>query len=412
MSLPSLKLKTKLQLSFVLIAFLSIVITGRQAYRNARTALEHATFQRLTALRESRRQEVERYYSELRSDILSASADRAVIETALKLRRMYAPFRNDRNTRVTRITAASRAATTHISPRRDNRNYLLQLALMDSLLAPFIARRSFDDVILADATEGDVLYTAERKAAFGTNLRDGAFAASRLAEAFRRALAGNNANRACLLDYDSDASFTDIPVSFAAIQIAGTGTPGMVLIFQISIDEINALMTDHGRWEHDILGESGETYIVGADGKMRNDSRFFIEEPDRYLAQISRQGYGTNVLDAIRTHHTSVMLQDVRTDAVAAAFRGETDTRIVRDYRGVRVLSSFTPLHIPDLHWVLLAEIDELEAFRSVYQLREQLILSGLILMLFAVILGFIISGTMTRPIDALARVSEQFGRG
>jgi signal transduction histidine kinase len=76
------------------------------------------------------------------------------------------------------------------------------------------------------------------------------------------------------------------------------------------------------------------------------------------------------------------------------------------------VLSSFTPLHIPDLHWVLLAEIDELEAFRSVYRLREQLILSGLILMLFAVILGFIISGTMTRPIHALTRVSEQFGRG
>ncbi len=411
-SLPSLRLKTKLQLSLVLIASLAIIITGWQAYRNARTALEHATFQRLTALRESRRQEVEQYYSGIRRDILTASADRAIIDASRRLRSAGHVLRTAPELREALVARATRTDASKVPARTDFRNYLLRLAEMDSLFAPFVARRGYDDVMLVDADNGDILYTAKRAATFGSNLRRGPFSESRLAEAFRNARAESNAGRACLVDYDAHVSFTNVPVSFAAAPILNDDTAGMVLIFQISIEEINALMTDHGRWQHDILGESGETYIVGADRRMRNDSRFFIEEPERYLEQIAHQGYDPDVLDAIRAQHTSVMLQEVPTDAATAALNGETDTRIVRDYRGVRVLSSFTPLNIPDLHWVLLAEIDELEAFQSVYRLREQLILSGLILMLFAVILGFIISGTMTRPIQALTRVSEQFGRG
>ena len=75
------------------------------------------------------------------------------------------------------------------------------------------------------------------------------------------------------------------------------------------------------------------------------------------------------------------------------------------------VITSYS-IHYTKLYEVMLSEIDEIEAFRSVYTLREQLILSGLIILLFAVGLGFGISQTISRPIQALTKVTERFGRG
>ena len=379
MPLSSVKLKTKLQLSFVLIGIVSISITGWQAYRSARSSLEEATFQRLTALRQSRRRQVESYFADIRNKVL---------------------------------TIASDAGTLSLFHRMQGEPPPLRMGEADAFFTSRIRSGGYDDLMLADAASGKILYTYRRNIPHGSSLRSEALRNTNMARAFHLAARNNGSTHPRFVDFELHSPGTEGPVAYAAAPIRENGLLTAVLLLRIAIEDINALMTDHGRWEHDILGESGETYIVGEDRKMRNDSRFFIERPESYLSRIAARGYDRQIIASIRKHHTSVLLQEVNTGAVVDALRGDTDTRILRDYRGVRVLSSFTPLQIPDLNWVLLAEIDEVEAFASVYRLREQLILSGLIILLFAIILGFIISGTMTRPIHALTRVSEQFGRG
>ena len=41
------------------------------------------------------------------------------------------------------------------------------------------------------------------------------------------------------------------------------------------------------------------------------------------------------------------------------------------DYRDISVLSSYRPLEILDLHWAILSEIDEAEAFSSITAARN-----------------------------------------
>jgi len=59
----------------------------------------------------------------------------------------------------------------------------------------------------------------------------------------------------------------------------------------------------------------------------------------------------------------------VRTDAVTQALEGKTDRKIITGYRGVSVLSAFTPLKVGDTTWVLLAEIDEDEVRKPIRNL-------------------------------------------
>lgn len=411
------KLKTKLQLSFVFIGFLSVAITGWQAYESARTALEEVTFQRLTAVRESRRRQIEYYFERIRSDAAANANDQTVIHSARALRCSFASLVR---THADRGRLAALARESDRSGRLpDDPALARHIGIMrgfDANIRIHLRKQGYYDMLLVSPA-GDVIYSVRRQADFGTNLAHGRFRGSNVAAAFHAATAASARTAmerpfARFVDFEPYEPSGGVPASFAASAVYEGGSVLAVLIYQISIDEINTVMTENSNWQNEGLGESGETYIVGTDYRMRNDSRFFIEEPQAYFRTLAAVGADTAIIGSIRRQRTSVLLQEVRTDATRAALQGKTDTRNVIDYRGVRVLSSFAPLDIPDLHWVLLSEIDETEAFRSVNTLREQLLLSGLIILLFAVGLGFVISQTISRPIHKLIAATESFGRG
>ena len=55
-----------LLVAFCAVGVAAVAITGRQSYTRARASIEHATFERLTALREGKRREIQTYFADLR----------------------------------------------------------------------------------------------------------------------------------------------------------------------------------------------------------------------------------------------------------------------------------------------------------------------------------------------------------
>jgi signal transduction histidine kinase len=202
------------------------------------------------------------------------------------------------------------------------------------------------------------------------------------------------------------------PAAFIAAAIHDGPAMRGVLIARLSIDEINNVMTSNSHWQEEGLGRTGETYIVGDDFRMRNDSRFYIQDSALYIGRLRRGGADSTLVKQIQFRSTSILLQEVSTVASREAMNGVTDTRIIDDYRGIRVLSSYTPLAIPDVHWVVLSEMDASEAFHPVFVLRERLIFLTLALLLAAVAAGFAISRTMSDPILSLSKDAEAIGKG
>jgi signal transduction histidine kinase len=119
---------------------------------------------------------------------------------------------------------------------------------------------------------------------------------------------------------------------------------------------------------NDGLGVSGESYLVGSDKLMRSISRF---------------------------QQNSIMKTRVSTQGVEKAFGDTTGTSVKNDYRGVKVLSSFSKLNVPGLDWVILAEIDYAEATKSIYFIRNNI----LILTILVAFVVFIISSVFSKRI-------------
>jgi len=116
-------------------------------------------------------------------------------------------------------------------------------------------------------------------------------------------------------------------------------------------------MTNRHSWQDVGLGKTGETYIVGEDFTLRNQSRFLIEDRENYLKTIASTGTPDSIVTKIRNLGTSIGLQTCKTIGTENALRGEKGTAVFPDYRGVNVLSAYQPLKIKDLHWVLKLKI-------------------------------------------------------
>ncbi|MGA2625318.1 MAG: HAMP domain-containing protein [Bacteroidota bacterium] len=403
----SLTLKTKLQLSFLLIGLLSISVTGWQTFETARDALETLTSDRLTSLREMKKRQIESHFEQIRNQVITFSEDRMIIEAT---RKFIPAFRQIVGNHTLDGNPGKFLSLTSKQTARSE--YFRIHSYYHPILQNFLRRFGYEDILIVDAKTGNIVYSVIKKSDFATSLLSGPYRETNIAKVFSDAQQAPEPSFARIADFAPYAPSGNVPASFIASPIFDGKNKIGVLLFQMSIKLINQVMTSNNHWRDEGLGETGETYIVGADYKMRTDSRFFIQEPDEYFRRLLKTGTDSSIIRQIKLQATSILLQEVHTSATIDALKGKTDTRIINDYRGIPVLSSYTPLNIPGVQWVILAEIDTSEAFSSVHLLRERLILLGLAILFVSAVVGVVITRTISKPILSLARATEKFGKG
>ncbi|GAX59512.1 diguanylate cyclase/phosphodiesterase, partial [Candidatus Scalindua japonica] len=145
---------------------------------------------------------------------------------------------------------------------------------------------------------------------------------------------------------------------------------------------------------------------------MRNDSRFLIEEPGKYFELLEESGTDKEVINQIKLHSTSIMFQEIRTESVKSALEGNTDTLIVDDYRGIPVLSSYAPLNIADVNWVILSEIDMKEVLVPLYAIGNKIFLLTVIVSLLVTIIAVSISDNLSTAILQLVKGANSIATG
>jgi methyl-accepting chemotaxis protein len=241
---------------------------------------------------------------------------------------------------------------------------------------------------------------------------DGPYKDTNFAKAFRAARMATKKDFVLMTDFEPYSPSYNAPAAFIASPIFRGEEKIGVLIFQMPIVEINRVMTGDSNWKREGLGKSGETYLIGLDHKMRNNSRFLIEDKQNYLSQIKKLGVDSKVVRQIENLQTTILLQEIQTEVTDAALAGKTGTKIIEDYRKIPVLSAYAPVNIPDVQWAILSEIDEAEAFDMITTIRNYL--GGvLFLMLFLLSgLAFFIARTITRPVNDLVDMSMDIAQG
>ncbi|MBL8736650.1 MAG: HAMP domain-containing protein [Planctomycetes bacterium] len=203
------------------------------------------------------------------------------------------------------------------------------------------------DVFFVDA-HGNLVYTVYKELDFATSLADGPAASTNLARVVALAAVAPR-DQVIGTDFERYAPSYEAPAAFAAVPVFAEGLRLGVLAVQLPLARIgNMMATTTG------LGESGEAYLVGADGTMRSDAR-------RDLAHHS-----------VATSARSGEAGTVRTEAVVRAMAGESGVAQYPNYAGKAVLGAFRAARFLDCSWALCVEQERDEALASAAHMREE----------------------------------------
>jgi class 3 adenylate cyclase len=216
----------------------------------------------------------------------------------------------------------------------------------------------------------------------------------------------------CFEDFAPYAPSLGAPIAFMAAPVIDQGVVIAVLVAQLSIEEIDRVVTGDRRWRHEGFGATGEAYVVGPDSLMRSSARLFYENRDGYFAALKEAGTPAAEIDAIRRYGTPVLQQRIDTQATRAALAGIEGTGQIIGNRGIPTLASWGPLAIPGVKWALVAKIETSEAFAPIYRLQRDLAIVGGIAFLVVVLTGAWLSRSLLGPLADLTAGVRRFAAG
>ncbi len=134
------------------------------------------------------------------------------------------------------------------------------------------------------------------------------------------------------------------------------------------------------------MGNTGESYLVGNDLRMRSASRFFPLKLPRRI--------------------------EVRTDASMSTLAAPSGNHLITDYRGEKVVSYYRKIDAPQLGWTLISEIDWSEAMKPIIRLRNYLIMITFGLSMIIIVSTVFVSNAISRPILYLKDIIGLLSKG
>jgi methyl-accepting chemotaxis protein len=345
-----LSFSVKLISVFLLISIIPALIIGFLSMNNASEGLEEQAFSSLRAVREIKANQIEDFFGEKLADVDVLSGSRDTLFAMEEIADIYA------------------------AEGLDSMQYNNAANRYQEHFTHFIEEYGYYDLFLIN-NDGEIVYTQAREDDLGTNLINGQYSDSNLAEVYTK----GKESRA-LVDY-AYYEPSDAPAIFVASPIVQNEQTIGVLALQISDEAINAIMN-----ERTGLGESGETYLVGEDNLMRSNSRF--------------------------SEQATILDRSINTDAVSEALAGTTDSKIIEDYRGIEVLSAYSPIETEGFNWAIIAEIDEEEALAVVSALQTYMFWIILVIVIIVAAAAYFYSRSITKPITAAVGFANDIANG
>ncbi len=383
-----INLNTKIISLFVMGGLIPLVAIGVLSYYSSSKALQEQAFNQLVSLRNVKQAYIDDWFTKRKTDAVTLAKNEMVINAVKEFKKAFNEVGAEkiRDLYITKNPFPA-GKKLEYSDAQDGSNYSKLHTRFHPIFKQYLEENGYYDIFLVDTETGNILYTVFKEQDFGTSLISGTYNTTNIARLCKDVNSGNTVNEqsyAKLVDFESYAPSNGDPASFIASPIYDGNQKVGILIFQMPINKIDAVMQERSG-----LGETGETYLVGSDKLMRSNSRF-SEKP-------------------------TVFVTKVDTEAVKESLGGKTDCKIIKDYRGIPVLSAYAPFNVLGLNWSIIAEIDEAEAFKAINNLRKWMIIIGLASAGFVAGLGILvikitskISGLFRALLDDMTESSTQ----
>ncbi|WP_052161685.1 methyl-accepting chemotaxis protein, partial [Hoeflea sp. BAL378] len=372
-------LSRKLPIAAAVLTIVSIGAASVVSLQIASGALEAKTLEKLEAIADGRRNQLETFLSNLQQDLTATSQNnlmRIALEgfkydwgflgegAAEELKRRYVtenPF--PAGERQKYDTAQKPDDAKISSYDQTHQRYNAQLRDMAE-------GRGWEDFYLVDMS-GNVLYSMGKNDDYASNLRSDAWKDTGLGRVFDGIVGGNETVKTVYAEYAPYAALGGAPAAFMGHSLNSEAGIVGVIIIRMPGAKIAGIMSNTAG-----LGETGETVLLNAEGYLISDS-VRTPEPDSLAVQLD-----------------TGLQQSVEGPSVAV---GE-----LAGYRNMDAYAAMANVDFDGSRWTVAALIDKDEAGASMVMMRNSILGVALLLLLGALAASIWFSRSLTRPIAAL----------
>lgn len=371
-SLNDIRMKPKLIGGFFLAGTVPLIVITLISANRMRTAMIDASFDKLKAVQQIKKNQILQYFSECQGDVEVVAAGSDAIG-------IYGQMDAYAQEMMTDPAAPMNIET---QEHMEICNDLYGIRLED-----FMKVNGYENLFVISWDAGHVMYTVGRKNDLGANLSQGPLSESGLGKMWSRV---KELEETVWIDFEPYAPANGSPSSFIGTPIPDEiGFPVAVLALQISIEAINEIMHERSG-----MGDTGESYLVGSDRLMRSDSIF-----DSTSHSVMASFAGT------------VEENGISTTSVLAALEGETGEQQLVGYRSEPVLSVYSPIEIFNSKWAILSEINSAEVSAPINAIVGSIIGVGIIIAAAVGLIGLWFGGQIARPIRKAVGVAKKISQ-
>ncbi|MFP4400284.1 MAG: methyl-accepting chemotaxis protein [Candidatus Woesearchaeota archaeon] len=385
MNWNDIPLKIKLISLFLILSVVPLSIVGFLAYDDAQESLRAEVFKSLENAATLKESQIEDYFETVKNDMIALSKT-SVVKTGIEELVDYHNQMEVQHDEEFDLSSSKQAVTkTYDNIWRD----------IDASLKTYVENKGYYDVFLICRPHGHIMYTHKRNDDIGSNLVYGDYKNSVLAEAWSHSREGEY----YITDIDSYAPSEKDFAMFAAYPIIDDATDDIlgVIALQVNTDKITQIMTTESG-----AGETEDHYLVGNDYIFRTSSRLAVDET---LLVTKAETKGPK--EAFANHDTYTGVYGDYTTKTDAEKQGRPFSEKMD---GVPVLG--VNHYIELLDWVLVAEIDESEAFAPIYDLRNTIVVILTVSVLIIIVVSYLVGKNITYPIIKLKELSKTVADG
>ncbi|WP_169054213.1 methyl-accepting chemotaxis protein [Nitratireductor sp. XY-223] len=356
----------------VLMTLFAVAATSMGGLYVAEQANVSEVEDKLEALAIGKKNELYQYFASINKDIEFVSESRTTIEALELIAFEYSLYEGKAQEILQQryITDNPNAGEPHLLVNPDIDVYDNVHAHYHAYFSRFVLDYGYSDVLLVDPS-GEVVYSVSKQPDFATNLVDGDWQGSGLAEAFAAAMQAPEGSQAAFVDMKSYGPTAGAPAAFIARPVFKKEDRLGAVVFRVPSSKIAQILS--GR---EGLGKTGETILLNSEGYMLFDSPH-TEGDDTLSRQI-----------------TSPLLEQSLAQGAAIG--------VLTGYRDGSVRSAVVPFKFGGQHWFVVAEIDESEAFAGLARMRLVMLILALTVSILCLIIAIRFSRTIAGPINEL----------
>lgn len=355
-------IKKQLIIALLLVGIIPFVSMGITSYMKAEQAIVYEVSSKLQAVRDIKLKQIEQLFHFRKADLEVLAKSKDIITFIKELNLIKAKIK---------FSSKSNYPIKNSLVKKVTQKY-------EAYFQNFMKTYGYYDLYIIDAKSGHVIYSADKKSDYGTNLKVGDLKNSGLGKVFSGAV---SSKRATLVDMTPYTPSNGKPAIFMGMPVIEANKVTNVVVIQISNRAINGITSGRAG-----MGKTGEIYIVGEDKLMRTDS-FLDYENHSLKASFANPAKGS-----------------INSDAVLNALQGSTEIKTLTNYTGKEVLSAYTsfdPSREFNAHfkWILIAEIAQQEVQIPTNELRSNAIYMGIIFSVIIIFIAILLGNFITKPI-------------